>query len=354
MVREVEPMGEQTPIERARGHLQEDRALEAMHILMEAWNAGPGDPVLRLELARVGKVMKSLRHRQILCRDIGEGDARFGREIDGRYLILKRISESPGATLYLAQDEVDGGEVTLWHLDPLWRNSPLDQEWVLKRLERLGQFSHPGAARLLKIGAPEDDMIYAAFEPADGSLVSDCISTAGPLPLARAIEVVTDILETISAAHQAGVLHCNLRPDHIALRSQGVRILDLGLYVLVRELHRSRKVTRTGQVPGAVAYLPPEFDGPADPNGPWEVCSAGTLAFEIITGQPPYGRPGPRQLRSYLTKMKAPELPKPSLTAGGKGLPEWVDGILAKMLARDPQERYQTPAEALAAWQEHV
>lgn len=347
-------MDETTPIEKAREHLRAGRAIEAMNLLMDAWNAGPGDPDLRLELARVALGMKSLRHRQVLCRDIGEGDARFGKEIDGRYLILQRLSESAGVTLYRASDEHGGGEVVLWHLDPLWRGSKLDQDWVLARLEGLQEFRHESSARMLHFGAPADDLAYAVFEPADGSLVSECIATAGPFPLARAVEIVTGILEALSSAHEAKVFHGNLRPDHVVLREGGIRILDLGLYALIRELHRAKRMTRTGQVPGALAHLPPEFEGSGDPDGPWDVCSAGSLAFEILTGVPPYGRPEPRQLRSYVVKMTEPDLPQASGTPGGEGLPAWVDDLLSRMLARDPKERFPSPADALEAWRAHA
>lgn len=347
-------MDETTPIGQAREHLEAGRALEAMNILMEAWNAGPGDPALRLELARVAREMKSLRHRQILCRDIGDSDPRFGREIDERYLITERLSESLGVTLYRASDEKEGGELTLWHLEPLWRGSTLDQDWVLDRLGALQAMEHPSVARVGRFGAPTDDLIYATLDPADGSFVSDCIATAGPFPLARGVQIIVEILEAIGAAHQAEVFHGNLRPDHVVLREGGVRILDLGLYPLIRQLHRARKMTRTGQVPGALAYLPPEFQEAGMPDAAWDVCTAGAIAFEILTGGPPYGHPESRQLRSFVIKMMEPEVPRACETEGGKGLPEWVDEILARMLARDPEDRLPSPAEAIAAWRQHA
>ncbi|MCZ6603257.1 MAG: protein kinase, partial [Planctomycetota bacterium] len=157
---------------------------------------------------------------------------------------------------------------------------------------------------------------------------------------------VLAILETLAAGHERKIFHGNLRTDHIVLREGGIRILDYGLYALTRELHRARKVTRTGQVPGALAYLPPEFDGPAEPSAPWDVCSAGALAFELITGKPPYGRPEPRQLRSFLTKMKEPIPPV------GQGLPPWIDEVLGRMLARDPAARYQTANDAIQGFRD--
>lgn len=341
--------GESTRLEEAREHLKAGRPLEAMNILMEAWTATPGEPELRLELARVAREMKSLRHRQILCRDLGDGDPRFGRAIADKFLILQRISESVGATLYRARDEEAGKETTLWVLDPLWRNSELDQDWVLRRLDGLKAFSHPSVARLEEFGAPADDLVYAALEPGDGSFLSDCIATAGPLPFSRAVEVVRAILEAIGAAHGAGHVHGNLRSDRIVLREGGVRILDLGLYPLVRELQQARKVTRTGQVQGALAYLPPEYERKGPPDAPWDVCTAGALAYEVITGSPPYGHPEPRQVRSFVLKMREPT-PRASETEGGAGLPPWVDEVLGKMLAREPKERYQTIPEAIEAW----
>ncbi|MCZ6690677.1 MAG: serine/threonine-protein kinase [Planctomycetota bacterium] len=334
------------PIQQAREQLEADRSLEAMNILMEAWHASPGDPDLRLELARVGRVLKSLRHRQILCQEIGDRDPRFGRDIDERYLILERISETLGFSVYHVQDEKLGRPATLWFIEPLWRNSILSQDWVMKRLRALQEFDHPNVARLQDCGAPADDLVFAALDPPDGSLISDCITTAGPFPLTRAVEIVLAILEALAAGHEQKIFHGNLRTDHIVLREGGIRILDYGLYAMTRELHRARKVTRTGQVPGAPAYLPPEFDGPAEPSAPWDVCSAGALAFELITGKPPYGRPEPRQLRSFLAKMKEPIPPV------GQGLPPWIDEVLGRMLARDPSARYQTANDAIQGFRD--
>ena len=343
-------MEDHPSIPQAREQLRAGRSIEAMTILMEAWRTAPGAEPLRVEFARVAREMKSLRHKQVLYQDIGEGDPRFGKAVDERYLIIQRVSESPGVSIYRAWDEKDGSERILWFFEPLWRGSDLRQGTVLAELARIHAFAHPFAIEMKGFGAPTDDEAYAAFTPPSGRTLSKALAEGGPIPPEMARPAIAALLDGLAAAHAAGIFHGNLRPDHVAGFDEEPKVLDLGLYSLIRALFKARKMTRTGQIPGLLAYLPPEYERAEPPDAPWDIYTAGAVAFEVLTGSPPYGHPEPRQPRSFLMRMKDGETPKARSTAAGAALPGWTDDLLGRMIARDPAARFESAAAAAAAW----
>ena len=342
-------------IRQSREQMTAGHTIEAANILLEGWRAGLTDDVMRLEAARTAHGVKSLRHKQVLYQEIGGGEPRFGLVVDERYVILERLSESPGVAIYVARDEREDRDVLLWYLEPLWHNSDLRQGWVLNELHQLHAFRHPVIAPMLGLGAPTDDLVYATIEVPQGNMLSRLIADKGPLPVDLTAGVMVKLLDGLAAAHAAGIHHGSLRLDHLTLGGGHVQMIDLGLYTMIRAMIKARKMTRTGQVPGLIAHLPPEFERGEPPDAAWDVCSAGSVAFEMLTGAPPWGAPeAPRLVRSFVLKMRDGEIPKVRDTEHGAGAPEWVDEVLGRMLARDPAERYATTAEARDAWGQAV
>ena len=205
--------------------------------------------------------------------------------------------------------------------------------------------SHPNIVTVFNRGETEDGQLWIAMEYVDGTAASDL--AAANLTPTRIVRIISDVAKALDYAHSRRILHRDIKPGNFLLASPGVpdqeRVL-LADFGIARALDDATTLTATGSLVFTAAYAAPEAiqGGPVDHRT--DIYSLGCSLFRLLTGRTPYGefRELPAMLMAHLMRP----IPRPGdLTPG---FPPAVDDVIARALAKNPDERFQT-AGALAA-----
>jgi serine/threonine-protein kinase len=182
----------------------------------------------------------------------------------------------------------------------------------------------------------DDGTLFLVMEYVPGITLRDLIRTEAPMSPARALTVIEPVLSALGAAHRAGMIHRDVKPENVLLADDGrVKVADFGL---ARAVSSETQHTSTGVLIGTVSYLSPELvvDGHADARS--DVYAVGVLIYEMLTGQKPHQADSPIQV-AY--KHVHEDIPPPSRLM--PSLPPYVDALVARATARDTSLR---PADA--------
>jgi formylglycine-generating enzyme required for sulfatase activity len=187
---------------------------------------------------------------------------------------------------------------------------------------------------------------FLVMEYVDGSDLSSLVKKSGPLPLEQALDCILQAARGLQYAHQHGVVHRDIKPANLLLDRQGtIKILDMGLARLDSAGAQQDQLTGTGQIMGTVDYMAPEqamdtkhADARAD------IYSLGVTMWYLLTGRPLYtGETAVERLLAHQTK------PIPSLRSGCPAASPKLEAVFARMVAKKPENRYQTMQALVAA-----
>ncbi|MHA7245591.1 Stk1 family PASTA domain-containing Ser/Thr kinase [Arthrobacter tecti] len=252
--------------------------------------------------------------------------------VDGRYRVHSRLARGGMSTVYLATDQRLERDVALKVLYP----HLAEDERFLERFEReaksAARLSHPHVVGVLDQGVeegPEHSIAYLVMEYVPGRTLRDLLRERGHLTPRQALAMLDPVVEGLAAAHDAGLIHRDVKPENVLLAERGsIKIADFGLARAVSA------GTNTGTLVGTAAYLPPELvsGGAADARS--DIYSAGIMLFELLTGSQPYHGEAPIQVAFQHVNSR---VPAPSATM--PGLAEDLDELVLWCTAVDPEER---------------
>lgn len=271
-------------------------------------------------------------------------DPLVGRSVDGRYVVRSRIARGGMATVYLATDTRLERDVALKVMHP----HLADDEQFVARFHReaksAARLSHPGVVAVYDQGA-EDGTVYLAMEYVEGQTLRDLLAESGPLTPREALGILEPVLDALGAAHRAGIVHRDVKPENVLLADDGrVKVADFGL---ARAATSAASSTTQGMLIGTVAYLSPELvlRGVADSRS--DVYAAGVMLYEMLTGRQPFTGEVPIQVAYQHVNA---DVPPPSDVV--PGLPEDLDDLVQWATARDPDSRPEDARVLLAELRE--
>jgi serine/threonine-protein kinase len=207
------------------------------------------------------------------------------------------------------------------------------------------RLDHPNIARAHYVG--EDRGVrYIVFEYIDGTNVRDMVYANGPLPLGEAVSFTMQIAGALTHAWEREVVHRDVKPSNIIITHDGLaKLVDLGLARLEFLDQAEHEETATGVTLGTFDYISPEqARNPRDADIRSDIYSLGCALFFMLTGRPPF--PGGTVLQKLLAHQSDPI---PDVRELRPDVSDLLAGVLAKMLAKRPEERFQTPAEVTTA-----
>ncbi len=262
-------------------------------------------------------------------------DPLIGRLLDGRYLVGPRVARGGMATVYEATDTRLDRTVAV----KVMHAGLGDDDEFSRRFRREAQaaarLAHHNVVAVFDQG-DDDGTLFLVMEYVPGITLRDLIRSEAPMSPARALTVIEPVLSALGAAHRAGMIHRDVKPENVLLADDGrVKVADFGL---ARAVNSETQHTSTGVLIGTVSYLSPELvvDGHADARS--DVYAAGVLIYEMLTGQKPHQADSPIQV-AY--KHVHEDIPPPSRLM--PSLPPYVDALVARATARDTALR---PADA--------
>jgi serine/threonine-protein kinase len=261
------------------------------------------------------------------------------RVLGGRYVLGEVLGMGGMATVWRARDEVLGREVAVKVLSPQYAADP----GFLARFERearhAARLSHPHLVTVFDCGV-DASMPYIVMELVAGPTLRQVLDRAGTLPAGEAVSIAAAVCEALEVAHAAGLVHRDIKPANIVLASGGeVKVLDFG----IARADGGAGATRTQAVLGTAAYLSPEQASghPAEPQS--DLYALGCVLFELLTGAPPFSADSTLGL-AYRHVHDDPGPP----SARRPGLPERLDQVTGRLLAKNPADRPPTAAAARA------
>jgi serine/threonine protein kinase len=274
-----------------------------------------------------------------------------GRTVGERYRVEKKLGEGGMAHVYLAHDLESDAKVALKVLLP---KLTIEQE-PLERLRREAaiarRLDHPNVCPIIDVGETAEVPIYLVMPYLEGEPLTYREVRSGPFPLEEGISLLIQIARGLEHAHGLHVLHRDLKPENIMLvpdegAEGGLRavVLDFGLATVIREDPALKKLTRSGVCLGTPEFMSPEqiVGKPLDWRS--DLYALGVLAFEMFTGRVPFDG---RSLQAMgLAKLKGDLIP---LRAVRPELPLKLENVINRMLALNPEDRFQSMEELAAA-----
>ena len=263
-------------------------------------------------------------------------DALTGRLLDGRYRIGPRIARGGMASVYEATDIRLERTVAVKVMHPGLGDDDEFAARFVREARAAARLSHPNVVSVHDQGE-DDGVVFLAMELVPGHTLRDTITKESPMSPLRALALLEPVLSALAAAHRAGLIHRDVKPENVLIADDGrVKVADFGL---AKAVSADTQHTATGGVLiGTVSYLAPELvvDGRADARA--DVYAAGVLLYELLTGRKPHEGESPIQV-AY--RHVHHDVPMPSLLQ--PGIPDYVDALVARATSRD---RDQRPADA--------
>jgi Tol biopolymer transport system component/serine/threonine protein kinase len=268
----------------------------------------------------------------------------IGRTLS-HYRVLEELSRGGMGIVYRALDLKLDREVALKVLPPELVADPERKRRFVQEAKAAAKLNHPHIGTVYEIDEAEG-VTFIAMELIEGEKLRDVLLQER-LPIARSLELATEIAEGLVRAHDKGIAHRDLKPANIMVSEDGhAKIIDFGLAKLVEPLELegsdietlTRQETEPGKVMGTVAYMSPEQARGQKVDQRSDIFSFGIVLYEMLAGEPPFKAPSSAELLNAIINASAESLP---LSDAGDTSHD-LQRVLDKCLTKEPAERYQT------------
>lgn len=311
-----------------------------------------GDSALRAEVealieshTRSGDFIESPAY-EVLAGSLTQTELVPGTGI-GPHEIIRRLGAGGMGDIYLAEDTRLGRKVALKVLPTHFTKDAERVRRFQLEAKAASALSHPNIITIYEIGRL-DELHYIVFEFIDGQTLRQRIATA-PLTITEALHIAGSVAAALLAAHEAGIVHRDVKPDNIMIRADNfVKVLDFGLAKLTERKAVVSEAptlfqTEPGIVMGTTPYLSPEQARGLEVDARTDIWSLGVVLYEMLAGRPPFE--GPTNSDVLVAILEREPVPLPRYRPE---VPTELEWILKKALRKDRDERYQTTRELLA------
>jgi serine/threonine-protein kinase len=265
----------------------------------------------------------------------------IGRTI-GKYRIVGQLGRGGAGIVYRAVDETLTRDVAIKTLNP-----GLADTEIMKRFRAeatiLAKLNHPQIATIYELYRSDTDLLMV-MEFVRGETLDHLATRLGPTTAPQAVYLIDQILSALEHAHRAGVVHRDMKPANVMVTpAGGIKIMDFG----IARVRGAEQMTVDGRMMGTPAYMPPEQVLGQEVDGRADLYSVGVVLYRLLAGALPFTS----DTAIGMLQRQILEMPM-SLRAHRPELPEWVDTIVQRSLAKSPADRFQTAEEfreALAA-----
>ncbi len=241
------------------------------------------------------------------------------------------------AEVHLARDEVLGRDVALKTL----RERLARDEVFLKRFRREARsaatLNHPNVVQVYDQSRSQDGVYYIAMEHVPGGTLKERIAREGPLDPKEAARLGAQVAEALRAAHERGVVHRDVKSQNVLLTAAGdAKVADFG----IARAADATTLSGPGAVLGTAKYMSPEQATGSVATPKSDLYSLGVVLYEILTGEPPFDADDPAQARA-----KHVHEPPPRTKDTNPAVPEAMDALVGRLMAKDPEQRLGSASE---------
>ena len=265
---------------------------------------------------------------------------KVGELIAGRYELEELVGEGGMSSVYRAHDAVLERRVAIKVLHEHFSHDAEYVERFRREARAIARLAHPHIVTVIDRGEWKSRQ-FIVFEHVEGETLKEVVTREGPLPVGRALELACQIARALAFAHDLGIVHRDVKPHNVLVDAGGnAKVTDFGI---ARSLDADDALTETGTVLGTGHYISPEQASGERADEASDQYSLGIVLYELLAGEVPY--PGENLMN---VAMRHVSEPVPSVRAARPDVLERVDAVVARALAKRPDERYPS-MEALAA-----
>jgi TolB-like protein len=259
-----------------------------------------------------------------------------------QYKLERELGRGGMATVYLATDTKHGRQVALKVLHPDLAAS-LGPERFRREIGFAATLSHPHILTVLDSGQTPDGQLWFTMPYVEGETLREHLRRDKQLPIDEALRITREIASALDYAHEKGVIHRDIKPENLLITKRGDALLaDFGIArALGRDGASGTTLTQTGLAVGTPQYMSPEqASGDPDLGSRSDIYSLAAVCYEMLAGEPPFSGVN---LQAMIAKMMTSDAP--SVRVLRPSVPQSVDAILQKALARVPADRWATAGD---------
>ncbi|HZI48367.1 MAG TPA: serine/threonine-protein kinase [Pyrinomonadaceae bacterium] len=273
-------------------------------------------------------------------------DPLLGQIFDEKYRLEARLGGGGMGTVYRATHLLIDRPVALKVLSQRFVGDETAQQRFRREARAAGRMQHPNAVSVTDFGTTADGYLYIVMELLEGHTLRDVLMREGPLDVARAVSIMLQTSAAVAAAHDAGLIHRDLKPGNIFIAQRAdtvavVKVLDFGVAKFAVEEQADddyQTLTQVGALIGTPRYMSPEQcsgSGPVTPAS--DVYSLGIILYEMLSGATPFNAETPLAIVFRQVSEPPPPLPE--------SVPQKLRAIVQRALAKDPMKRFANAEE---------
>ena len=250
----------------------------------------------------------------------------------GRYHLERELGQGGMAVVFLAQDIRHDRKVALKVLRPDL-SAAIGAERFLREIKLAAGLNHPHILPVYDSGRA-GDLLFYVMPNMEGNSLRERLERERQLPLSDALTITREVASALDYAHRHHVVHRDIKPENLLLHEGSAMVADFGIG---KALSAEGSLTQTGMVVGTPTYMSPEqASGEGDIDGRTDLYSLGCVLYEMLTGEPPFTG---ATAQAVIAKRFVSPVPKVRIT---RDVPQAVDDVLSRALARTPVDRFAT------------
>jgi serine/threonine-protein kinase len=267
----------------------------------------------------------------------------------GPYRLERTIGEGGMANIYLARHDLLKRPCAIKLLKPARASDEMIARFE-REVQLASQLSHPNVVEIFDYGRSAEGLYYYAMEYLDGINLGELVAREGAVPLPRALHILRQLCAGLAAAHAAGLVHRDVKPENIMICRRGeepdvVKILDFGMVKRIDSAH-SRNLTRGLRILGTPLYMAPErLRDPADVDTRADIYAVGAVAFFMLSGKKMFDSADDLALSSKILNEEPPRVS----TVAAQPIPVELDLLIQSCLEKKREDRPQRAADLLEA-----
>lgn len=264
----------------------------------------------------------------------------------GSYQITSKLAEGGMGAVYVAHHDLMQRDAVVKVLLPAFSENTDMVKRFFNEARAAASIHHPGIVEVYDLGFMSDSRAYIVMEKLRGETLTARIAREGRLSVERATTFVLHMASALGAAHDAGIIHRDLKPDNLFVipdpgvsGGERIKVVDFGIAKL--QVNPGSLATVAGSIFGTPAYMAPEqCSDAATVDGRADVYALGCIFYEMLCGDPPFGKTGGIELLAAQLR-DTPALPR----THNPDIPEHIQNVIMRALEKKPDVRYASCAE---------